>query len=322
MNLSLLERLERSLTCAGLEPGARLLVGFSGGRDSVVLVELLLRAGWDNLVLCHLDHGLRAESAQDAAWAQQRAEGLGLGFCGHRVDVAAVGKVRHLGLEEAGREARYEFFERTALELDCPRVVLAHHADDQVETFLFRLLRGSGSTGLGGMAAVSARKDGKLHVLRPMLGIWRREIDAVVQARQLEFREDLSNSDLRWTRNRIRHELLPEMERVMQRPVAEALWRASEILRAESEWLGTLESEMGECPPELRVAELRGLPVALQRRRVLSWLRGQGVCRIGFEEVELVLGLLSRIRPARVNLPGGLFIRRRSGLIFLDGLQG
>ncbi len=319
MNLPLAERVRESLAASGVEPEAPLLVGFSGGRDSVVLLELLLQAGWKNLTLCHLDHGLRPESAGDAAWAERCALERGLAFRGQRVDVAAAALARRIGLEEAAREMRYEFFSKIADQVGCPRVVLGHHADDQVETFVFRLLRGSGSSGLGGMSPVSYREEGKLVLLRPMLAIWRREINALVELAHISFREDVSNADPRWTRNRIRHELLPAMERIMQRPVAEALWRAAELFRAEAAWMDAMDPTPEAEDRELRVGDLRGVPLAVRRRRVLRWLRGQGVCEIGFNEVERVLGLLGRIQPARVNLPGGIFVRRRGGRIFLEG---
>jgi tRNA(Ile)-lysidine synthase len=319
VNLPLAERVRESLAASGVEPEAPLLVGFSGGRDSVVLLELLLQAGWKHLTLCHLDHGLRPESAGDAAWAERCALERGLAFRGQRVDVAGAALARRIGLEEAAREMRYEFFSRIADQVGCSRVVLGHHADDQVETFVFRLLRGSGSSGLGGMSPVSCREEGKLVLLRPMLAIWRREINALVELAQISFREDVSNADPRWTRNRIRHEMLPAMERIMQRPVAEALWRAAELFRAEAAWMDAMDPTPEAVDRELRVGDLRGVPLAVRRRRVLRWLRGQGVCGIGFNEVERVLGLLGRIQPARVNLPGGIFARRRGGRIFLEG---
>lgn len=303
-------------------PEERLLVGFSGGRDSVALVELLLEAGWKRLVLCHVDHGIREESGADALWSAAYAERVGLEFRVRRVDVTEYARTHKVGMEEAGRELRYAFFKEVAEELGIPRVLLAHHADDQVETVLFRFLRGSGSAGLGGMAAISFREEGGLWVLRPMLGIWRREIDAFAVECGMQFREDASNAETRWTRNRIRHDLIPYLESVMQRPVKEAIWRNAELLRAENEWGELLEEALGECAEELVVSDLKGLPLALRRRRVLRWIRCLGVGGVGFAEVESILALLSNRNPARINLPGNCFVRRRAGRIFLERPTG
>ncbi len=319
---SLRNRLKEALEESGVGSEEALLVGFSGGRDSVALVELLLAVGFRSLTLCHVDHGLRKESVDDAAWCKRWADLRGLAFRGCRVDVGREAEVRGCGLEEAGRAVRYGFFEEVAEGTGTGRLVLAHHADDQVETFLFRLLRGAGMEGLGGMGPLSWRQGGRLGVLRPMLGIWRREIDGYLKWAGAEYREDASNADLRWTRNRIRHELLPEMERVMGRPVGDALWRAAELLRVEGAWAKEREMEAfsgSEGAKDLEVETLKSAPQALRRRMILNWLKRSGVAGVGFVEVELVLGLVKRVQPARVNLPSGWFARRRGGRIFLEG---
>lgn len=327
--LSIAERVGEALRAGGVEVGSPLLVGFSGGVDSVALVEALLEGGWRSLTLGHVDHGLRAESGEDAEWARRWAAERGLAFCMERVAVREVAALKGIGLEEAGREARYAFFSRCVVRTGVGRVVLAHQADDQVETFLFRLMRGAGLRGLAGMREVSWREEGRWVVLRPMLGIWRVEIEAYLRERGVAFRTDASNADRVWTRNRIRHELIPELERVMGRPVREVLWRGVEQLRAEADWAEEREMEVlgggtggGELGEALEVTVLRGWPLALQRRVVCRWLRRLGLEEVGFEEVERVLGLVRWVRPAKVNLPRGWFARRRKGRIFLDRGEG
>lgn len=319
----IVERVRTFLEAQAVGRGELMLVGFSGGRDSVVLAESLLGAGWRRLVLCHIDHGLRVASAADAVWAEEYARVRGVDFRGAKRDVRAMARERGIGVEGAGREARMEFFSEVLREVGAGGVLLGHHADDQVETLLFRLMRGSGVVGLGGMAPSKWRTDLGLRVVRPLLSTWRSEIDAMVEGEGLAFCEDASNADLEWTRNRIRHGLIPEMERVMGRSVRGALWRAAALLRAEGECLEALDAVGGEPRAEfLEVEELRVLALALRRRRVLGWLRGRGVADVGFEEVEAVLGLLERERPAKVNMPGGVFVRRRAGRIFLDEGRG
>ena len=298
----------------GAIPDGPALIGVSGGRDSVALLHAL--AG-RKVIVCHLDHALRAESAEDAAFVVRLAKRWKLEAVVAREDVAARAKRRRQSLETAAREARYAFFARVARERGCPRVLLAHHADDQVETFLFNLLRGSGAAGLAGMSAHSTRRVGgiELHIHRPLLGVWREEIDAYIAAHALEFREDASNTDPRHTRNRLRHEALPALERAFGREVRRAMWRSAEILRAEDALLDSLVPV--STAAELDVPALRALPIPIQRRALQAWLRAQGVADVGFEEIERVRSLLDGPR-AKVNLPGGLHARRRAKKLFIE----
>ena len=321
MNSSLTQRVLDAMHSAGVQRDAELLVGFSGGRDSVALVAMLHEGGFSRLTLLHLDHALRTDSGADARWCVEFGRERGLEVVVERCELGATPEGRAgIGLEEAGREARYAFFARTARLRGVRDVVLGHHADDQVETFLFRLLRGSGSPGLGGMAPESGRRVGEveLRLLRPMLGVWRSELDAWIGRRGLHYREDLSNADPRWARNRIRHELLPAMERAMERPVKAALWRTAELLRAEAEWLRESEAAVGEVEEELEVGALRALAQPLRRVRVARWLAVHGVNEVGFELVEAVARLALERSPAKVNLPGGRHVRRRAGRIFVQ----
>lgn len=297
-------------------PPQRALFGLSGGRDSVALLHALFHAGHRELLVCHLDHALRCESGDDARFAASFAAQLGLEVIVAREEVGSRARQQRLSLETAARDARYEFFARIARERECPRLFLAHHADDQVETFLFNLLRGAGSGGLGGMRAESRREIAGLEliILRPWLGIWREEIDAYLAQHALSFREDSSNTDLQFARNRLRHEVLPLLERSFARNVRQSIWRTAEMLRAEDELL------RGQTPTfadELEVAPVRALPEALQRRLLHGWLHARGVRELGFEHVESVRAMLSGGR-AKVNLAAGWHARRRAGRLFIE----
>ena len=290
------------------------LIGVSGGRDSVVLLHLLAACG-HRLIVCHLDHALRNESRIEARFVENLAKQLDCEFVGKRENVAARAKRMKCSIETAAREARFGFFAKVGRVRGVRRLFLAHHADDQVETFLFNLLRGSGAAGLGAMRATSMR--GELEVLRPLLGVWREEIDRYIAEHRLEFCEDSSNADRRHTRNRVRHEIVPMLTREFGREVRGALLRSAEILREEDAFLGALpELGMAEAA-QLSVKGMRELPVAIQRRVLLGWLRARGVAEIGFEEVERVRSLLAG-RVAKVNLPGGKHARRREGKLFLE----
>ena len=286
-------------------PEGKYLVAVSGGRDSMALLHWLIESGCRQLVVCHLDHGLRDTSASDAEFVAAHAHLLRLPVITARVEIAAQ--------EEAAREARYHFFASAAKQHDCTQIILAHHADDQVETFLFNLLRGGPSA----MKPSSTRTvDGiALTLLRPVLGVWREEIDAYIAQHRVPFREDESNAETRFTRNRLRHESIPALSAAMGRDVRRAIWRAAEILSAEDEFIAA-QPALANPPAELEVATLRALPLALQRRLVHAWLTSRRVASVGFDEVESVVSLLTS-RVAKVNLPGNLSARRRAKRIFL-----
>lgn len=310
-----------NLELEGLSRTARYLVGVSGGRDSVALLDALLEAGFKRLIVCHLNHGLRGRAAAaDARFVVALAARLGLECELGKVDVTALSAEAGESLETAARNARYAFFARVARKRRCRALFLGHHADDQVETFLFNLFRGAGRSGLTGMGAESERLvDGvRLRLLRPMLRVWREEIDPYLKERALAFREDQSNRATDFTRNRVRHELLPVLEHVFDRDVKGAVWRTAVILRAEDEWLAELAGEASGG--ELDAVLLRKMPVAQQRRRILAWLRTSGVPNAGFDQVETVLSLLATgsCIPAKVNLPGNWHARRRAKRLFLE----
>ncbi|CAN5200636.1 hypothetical protein BH23VER1_BH23VER1_20440 [soil metagenome] len=290
-------------------PRRKYLVGVSGGRDSVVLLDLLVRAGYRRLVVAHLNHGLRGRaSGQDAAFVRRLAASYGL--------PAAVGRRAVSGSEESGRDARMEFFASHG-----GRVFLGHHADDQAETVLMNFLRGAGTDGLGGMREWARR--GGLELIRPLLAIGGDEIAAYAEARKLRFREDASNAGRRYLRNRVRHDLLPLAEAVMGRDVRAAVLRGAAVAREDAALLARLSADaLEECLDaggHLMAAPLLAQPVAIQRRIVREWLGRAAVPDIGFAEVERIRDLARPASPhAKLNLPGGRSVRRRSGQIWIE----
>jgi tRNA(Ile)-lysidine synthetase-like protein len=292
----------------------RCLVGVSGGVDSVALLHALVATGRKPIV-AHFDHGWRAESAADAAWVQYKAFKLGLKFIGGKIPVASAKKAAARGHREAdARAARYAFFAKHARRLGVPDLVLAHHADDQVETFLLQLLRGGGAAARG-MDFVSRRDGLILH--RPWLGVWKKEIIAYARRHKLTWREDATNADTRHRRNLIRRRVLPYLAKQVGPAVAANLARAAEIARAESEWLDSLCAEAA-ARPELAVKALRATPPAQQRRTILRWLQQRGVPDISFADVEAIRGLLANPVPAKINLSAGQFARRTAGKIYIQ----
>ncbi len=297
-------------------PAETYLIGVSGGRDSVALLHLLLAHGYRSLVVCHLDHGLRGDSAHDARFVENLARQHGLDVLTSRENVRDRAREHRQSLETAARAARYECFARASAERGNAPVFLAHHAGDQVETFLFNLCRGASPGGLGGMKRESTWiADGhELRVLRPLLGISREEIDTYVTGHALAFREDSSNTDPRHTRNRVRHELLPALEELFGRDVRTSILRTAELLRADDEYL---RAQLPAVSAELSVPLVRDLPESLQRRLIHAWLKGNAVPDLSFEVVERVRSLLKNT-VAKVNLPGARHARRRAHLLFVE----
>lgn len=280
----------------------------------MVLLDALVECGFRNVVVCHLNHALRGRSAAaDERFVRREAEGRGLEVEIAKARTADFAKENAMSIELAARELRYAFFEACAKRARCRLLLLAHHADDQVETCLFNFLRGSGAAGLGGMKPVSMR--GSLAIRRPLLGVTRREIADYQARRKLRFREDASNAALRHTRNKLRHLVIPAIEEVMGPAFRDAVLRAAEILRAEDEWMAGMLPEPGE---ELSCKVLEQMHPAAQARWVLDWLRRHGIPEVGWKETRRVLALLERGAPAKVNLPGDWHARRRRGVLFLE----
>jgi tRNA(Ile)-lysidine synthase len=301
-------------------PEGRFLVGVSGGRDSVALLHRLINLGYKKLIVSHLNHRLRGRSSDaDARFVTELARKYRLDFELGAADVRALAKKKKMSIETAAREARYSFFAKTAKRRQCWIIFLAHHADDLVETFLINLFRGTGSAGLAAMRGVSSRSIGgvELTIVRPLLGIWRKEIDNYVRKYRLTFREDASNKNLNPLRNRIRHRAIPRLEKIVGRNIRPAIWRAAAIAGEEEDWI---EKQLPDSTDaQFSVVRLRALPVALQRRAILKWLRAQKISQISFEVIERVRSLANHdAATAKVNLSQDRHARRRSGKIFIE----
>jgi len=303
-----------------LPPDGRYLAGVSGGRDSVALLHWLVSLGYERLVVCHLNHRLRGRSSDaDARFVEKLAENFDADFELGTTNVRALAKKQKMSIETAAREARYAFFAETARRRNCRTIFVAHHADDLVETFLINLFRGAGGAGLSAMREISTRRINgvDLTIVRPLLWVWRREIEDYIRKHRLRFREDATNKNLTPLRNRIRHRIIPYLEKMLGRNIRQNIWRTAVIAADEERWI---ESELRDSThADLSVAKLRTLPVALQRRALLKWLRTQNVADVGFDTIERVRSLADGdARIAKVNLPGDRHARRRAGKIFIE----
>lgn len=294
------------------------LMGVSGGRDSMALLHVLKHLDFQNLIVCHLDHGLRGRASRaDAVFVAKQTARMGFVHESARSRTREFAQERGCSLEAAARELRHAFYRECGRRHRCRCLLLAHHADDQVETCLFNFLRGSGPAGLAGMKPDTTQHG--LRILRPLLEIPRDAIDAYVNTHGISFREDHTNAESTHTRNRIRNLVMPVISRVLGGSCRQAILRASDIFRHEEEWMEALTPEVSR---ELSCAALREMPEALRRRTVLRWLRKNRVPEPGFAETRRVLSLLNTgAGPSKVSLPGNLHARRRAGVIFL-GREG
>jgi tRNA(Ile)-lysidine synthase len=313
--LKISSRLSRDFPLDG-----RYLIGVSGGRDSVVLLHWLTNLGYKKLIVCHLNHQLRGRSSlADARFVEKLALKYHAEFELESANVRALATKQKMSIETAAREARYDFFAETARRRKCKTIFLGHHADDLVETFLINLFRGAGTTGLSGVREISTRRidDVDLTIVRPLLGVWRREIDSYLREHRIKFREDASNKNLNPLRNRIRHRVVPYLEKILGRNIRPAIWRAAAIASEEEAWIDGQLPDSSDI--DLSVAKLRVLPIALQRRAIFKWLRAQNIAEVGFDVIERVRSLLDQTaRVAKINLAHDQHVRRRTGRIFIE----
>jgi len=309
----LLEKVKTTIAHYGmLSHGDTILVAVSGGVDSVVLLDLLCRLVEEfslKLVIAHLDHGLRGEnSRQDAQFVVSLAEERGLPVIRERIDVCQVRQEKSLGLEEAARLVRRRFLEETARKVSAARIAVGHTLNDRVETLLFNLIRGAGPTGLAGIRPVSPP------YIRPLIETPREEILTFARAEGLAWREDRTNQDTIYSRNRIRHTIMPLLQQLNPR-LLNALQRAADLLLEESDALDILldrpwkdvisREEIGSVMFRRdRLARLPGELQGLLLRRGIANVRGnlQGIEKV---HVDALRDLVTKVNGhGETHLPG------------------
>lgn len=300
-----------------LAPGGRVVVALSGGGDSVALVHVLRELEGDGHVriaaLAHFNHQLRGGAAdEDAAFCRTLADGLDVPFEEGTADVRAAARGLGRSVEDAARLLRYEFLDAVAERLGADAVAVGHSRDDQAETFLLRLLRGAGSQGLAAILPRAGR------VIRPLLDVPRADLRAYAAERGLAFREDASNRDVSIPRNRVRHELIPYLEREFSPRISAGLARAASIAREEDDYLRlsaidlarsivlTPDGPAGDVDVDLDGAALLSLHPAMAARVARVALQGRAPgAFIGFEVVRRFLDFAADVRPgAALSLPG------------------
>jgi tRNA(Ile)-lysidine synthase len=307
-------------------PGEKVMVGVSGGPDSMALLYLLydLREELECVLhIAHLDHMLRGEESRaDAAYVAEHARKLGLPITAEAIDVHEMIMPKE-SLESSARRVRYEFYERVMASVRADKIAQGHNADDQAETVIMRLLRGSGAQGLGGIPPV---RDSKY--VRPLIEVSRSEIDEYLQQLQITPRQDLSNLNTVYKRNKIRHRLIPLLEQEYSPNIRHILGQTGDILRAEDELLTALAREaMDSCvqyPDDktvmMRISDFRGYHLALQRRILRLAIRALTGELKGFDydHISDLLNLaLSGTTGSIINLPREVLAEKTYDLLVL-----
>jgi len=309
----------------GLSQDRPIIVGVSGGPDSLCLMEVLRQAGYP-IIVAHFNHHLRLESDSDANTVEQIAARLMVPSKVDGVDVRAYAEAEKLSIEEAARNLRYRFLFNLARQHNAQAVAVGHTADDQVETVLMHFLRGSGLSGLKGMSFRATVKtfDAEIPIVRPLLDVWREETVVYCAANGLRPRYDSSNDSLNFLRNRMRHLLIPNLESYNPK-FREAVLRMTQSLKADHLLINlALESAWRECVTDMNqeavtfdLARVTSKPVGLQRnliRQAIQFLRpGQ---ESDFAALERASDFINNPEPVqRVELKGGLRLFREDGFI-------
>jgi len=309
----------------------RVLVGFSGGPDSIALLHALLKLRQEfsfTICIAHLDHGFRGEESRaDRKFCEDLAEKLGLDISCEEIDVPRIAKEKGLSPEEAARFERYDFFKRVAVAKKITKVAIGHNRDDQAETILMRAFRGSGMSGLGGISPIKSM--GSLTIIRPLIDISRREIEEFVKENGFEVRRDSSNDKILFTRNRIRHDLIPYLEKNFNANIKEILANTAENLRSENEFLEKLarrkfksmSKRSNSSEIAIDIKKFKKQSAALRKRilrAALEELKGN-LRRLTYQHWKEMDELVEK-RPGNsiVDLPGGINVVKNKNKILIQ----
>lgn len=301
-----------------LRSGRPVLAGISGGRDSMALLSLLYGMPGCNLIACHVNHGLRPEAEEEEQFVRRHTASLGVPCVRERADVRSMARTRGISVEEAARDARQALFLKWAADYPGAFVALAHHRNDQQETALLHLCRGA--SGIHGMSPISTWANG-LTVIRPLLDFSREDLTAYLEHHHIPWREDSSNQSTEYTRNALRHEVIPRLNKLFRRDTSLSFSRACRMENQIRTALSQALDSMNLTDPQGRLflPKVNQLPAELRQCAVHDYLRRQHVPDLTEDAVLRVMGILNTDGPSRTSLPGGkLAVRKEKRLMVRD----
>ena len=277
----MLKSIEATLQNEGVTKSETLYVAVSGGADSVALLHLLNQLGYACHVV-HLNHLLRGDqSEKDQRFVETLAHNLDLPITTQQTNVSALASAHSISIEMAGRQARHAFFSS----LPPAPIALGHHADDQVETFLLRLMRGAGRSGLSGMHPV--QKINGFTLVRPLLNLEKEQLVQWLKQNKLTWREDASNTNPAFQRNQIRHHILPLLKNELNPNINETLLRTMKVFQDEDVWLDQTANQYD-------AKNIATAPPFLQRRWIRHWLHQQQITDLSFDVCEQVVKAINQ----------------------------
>ncbi|MFR8103552.1 MAG: tRNA lysidine(34) synthetase TilS [Clostridia bacterium] len=266
-----------------IESGDKLVIGVSGGPDSICLLHILNKIRKEEtlhlpfeIYVCHINHGLRKEATVDEQYVENYCKSHGLDCFVKRVSVSKVAKLEKIGTEEAGRKVRYEFFQEVLEKVDANKIVTAHHKNDNAETVLLHLLRGSSLNGLGGILPI---REGRY--IRPLIECSKEEIEEYAKTEKLNPRIDKTNQENIYTRNKIRNCLIPYIKKEFNPNIVQSINRLSNIVREENEYM---EKQTEKAFQEVLIKNLKDKQTTQQEKQIEIQLNLKK-----FNQLELVL---------------------------------
>ncbi|MHC4294693.1 MAG: tRNA lysidine(34) synthetase TilS, partial [Planctomycetota bacterium] len=313
--------------CGVMVPHAAMVVGVSGGADSVALLSVLNELSADpvrnwQITVAHLHHSLREDADEDAQFVRDLARRWDLPCVIERCDVPTASAQSGRGIEETARDLRYAFLRDAALRASASCLAVAHHANDNVETILHRIIRGTHIRGAGGIPAMRKLQGSDIWLVRPLLECRREQIEEYCNSRSLTWRTDATNADVRYRRNFIRHQLLPLLREQINPRVDEALLRFGAAAREIEEYLlteatrllGDAEQRSEPASMALDLHAMESAPPVIRKVAIRMGMEKLGVHfrAISADRFDELSALFEPNAPAVVTLPGN-FIARREG---------
>lgn len=303
------------------------VTGVSGGPDSLFLLDVLWRLGY-RVIVAHLNHGLRPKAEEEAMKVESEASKRNLAFAYSKVNVRQYSRVNRLSVEEAARVVRYQFLFHEARKANAQAVAVGHTADDQVETVLMHFLRGSGLAGLSGMqyCCLPNSWDQEISLIRPLLGLWRGDILKYLEERAIQPEIDESNEDRRYFRNRLRHDLIPILEKYNPQ-VKRSLFNMAEVLRGDEAIVemevsrawndGLVERGPGYLGYNLEWLRNQSLGMQRQLLRKGMLTLVPGLRDIDFKSIDRGVNCIQNYLPGKTELVGGLHLEIEAGRLWL-----